>query len=53
MELIAPLSFNHNLSANTILLFAFISGIFFGFFLEKAGFGNAKKLVEQFYFTYV
>jgi uncharacterized membrane protein YedE/YeeE len=51
MELIAPLSFNHNLSANTILLFAFITGIFFGFFLEKAGFGNAKKLVEQFYFT--
>jgi len=51
MELIAPLSFNHGLSANTILLFAFLSGIFFGFFLEKAGFGNAKKLVEQFYFT--
>ncbi|MDQ1266662.1 MAG: uncharacterized protein QG635_1814 [Bacteroidota bacterium] len=32
------------------LVFAFIIGIGFGFFLEKAGFGTAKKLAAQFYF---
>lgn len=33
----------------TSLLVAFVIGIAFGFFLERAGFGSAKKLVSQFY----
>jgi hypothetical protein len=33
------------------LLVAFVIGIGFGFFLERAGFGSAKKLVAQFYLT--
>lgn len=32
------------------LIIAFVIGIAFGFFLEKAGFGNARKLAAQFYF---
>ena len=51
MELIAPLRFNMEISDGTILVFALVIGIMFGFFLERAGFGNARKLVEQFYFT--
>ncbi|MCP4309878.1 MAG: YeeE/YedE family protein [Bacteroidetes bacterium] len=47
----APLSFNMEISQGMILGFAVVTGIIFGFLLEKAGFGNAKKLVEQFYFT--
>ncbi len=31
------------------LLVAFVIGVAFGFFLERAGFGSAKKLVSQFY----
>ena len=31
------------------LIAAFVIGIAFGFFLERAGFGSAKKLVSQFY----
>jgi hypothetical protein len=31
------------------LVVAFLVGIGFGFFLERAGFGSAKKLVSQFY----
>jgi hypothetical protein len=31
------------------LLVAFVIGIGFGFFLERAGFGSARKLVSQFY----
>ena len=31
------------------LVLAFLIGIGFGFFLERAGFGSAKKLVSQFY----
>ena len=31
------------------LVVAFLIGIGFGFFLERAGFGSAKKLVSQFY----
>ena len=30
---------------------AFLIGIGFGFFLERAGFGNARKLMAQFYLT--
>ncbi len=33
------------------LILAVIIGIGFGFFLERAGFGSARKLVAQFYFT--
>lgn len=33
------------------LVVAFIIGIGFGFFLERAGFNSAKKLAAQFYFT--
>jgi len=33
----------------TSLIVAFILGIGFGFFLERAGFGSARKLVGQFY----
>ena len=33
----------------TSLIVAFLIGIGFGFFLERAGFGSAKKLVSQFY----
>lgn len=32
------------------LVVAFVIGIGFGFFLEQAGFGSAKKLTNQFYF---
>jgi hypothetical protein len=33
----------------TSLVVAFLVGIGFGFFLERAGFGSARKLVSQFY----
>ena len=33
------------------LVVAFVIGIGFGFFLERAGFGSARKLTAQFYFT--
>ncbi len=33
------------------LIIAFLIGIAFGFFLERAGFGNARKLAAQFYLT--
>ena len=32
------------------LVVAFVIGIGFGFFLERAGFGSARKLTDQFYF---
>ena len=32
------------------LIVAFVTGIGFGFFLERAGFGNARLLAAQFYF---
>lgn len=35
----------------TSLIVAFLIGIGFGFFLERAGFGSARKLVAQFYLT--
>lgn len=34
---------------DTSLVFAFVIGIGFGFFLERAGFGSATKLAAQFY----
>lgn len=36
---------------NVSLIVAFVIGIGFGFFLERAGFGNARKLAAQFYLT--
>lgn len=33
------------------LVVAFVVGLGFGFFLERAGFGSARKLVAQFYLT--
>ena len=33
------------------LVIAFVIGLGFGFFLERAGFGSAKKLTAQFYLT--
>lgn len=33
------------------LVLAFVIGIAFGFFLEQAGFGSAKKLTSQFYLS--
>jgi len=32
------------------LIYAFLIGIGFGFFLERAGFGSGRKLAAQFYF---
>jgi len=46
----APFQFNFELPEGFLLLFALLTGIAFGMFLEKAGFGNARKLVQQFYF---
>lgn len=37
--------------SETGLILAFVIGIGFGFFLERAGFGSAKILAAQFYFT--
>jgi len=45
----APFQFNYDLSETLLLLFALLTGVAFGMFLEKAGFGNARKLVQQFY----
>ena len=36
---------------NIGLVVAFVVGIGFGFFLERAGLGSARKLAAQFYFT--
>ena len=36
---------------NLSLVVAFLIGIGFGFFLERAGFNSARKLAAQFYFT--
>lgn len=37
--------------AELSLVIAFLIGIGFGFFLERGGLGNARKLAAQFYFT--
>jgi len=38
-------------SPETSLVAGFLIGVGFGFFLERAGFGSARKLVSQFYLT--
>lgn len=45
----APLVLNHVISADYSLWLAVLIGIGMGFFLERAGFGNARKLAAQFY----
>ncbi len=47
--MIAPLFKFGAFGPETSLVVAFIIGIGFGFFLERAGFGSARKLVSQFY----
>jgi len=47
----APFLTTGALSPSYDLLFAILIGIGFGFFLERAGFGSARKLVAQFYLT--
>lgn len=43
--------FKFGLFGNEVsLIVAFVIGIGFGFFLERAGFGSARKLAAQFYF---
>jgi hypothetical protein len=51
MEMTAPLMTSGAISPAYSLLFALLIGIVFGFFLERAGFGSARKLVAQFYLT--
>lgn len=44
--------FKYGLFGESIsLVVAFLVGIGFGFFLERAGFGSSRKLAAQFYFT--
>ncbi|MCM2257038.1 MAG: YeeE/YedE family protein, partial [Vicinamibacteria bacterium] len=45
----APFYENGLFGEGASLLVALLIGIGFGFFLERAGFGSAKKLVSQFY----
>lgn len=51
LELMAPLQFNMTIPEPVLLLFALVTGMVFGMLLEKAGFGNSRKLVQQFYLT--
>lgn len=51
LELMAPLQFNLEIPESLLLLFALVTGMIFGMLLEKAGFGNARKLIQQFYLT--
>jgi hypothetical protein len=51
MEMTAPLLTSGALSPAYSLLIALMIGVGFGFFLERAGFGSARKLVAQFYLT--
>lgn len=49
--MIAPF-FKYGLFGDNIsLVVAFLVGIGFGFFLERAGFGSSRKLAAQFYLT--
>ena len=47
--MMAPLLKYGIFSADTGLIVAFVLGLGFGFALERAGFGSARKLVSQFY----
>ena len=48
--MIAPFFQNGFFGINFSYFLAFIIGISFGFLLEKAGFGNARKIAAEFYF---
>jgi hypothetical protein len=51
MAMTAPF-FKYGLFGDDVsLVVAFITGIGFGFFLERGGFNSARKLAAQFYFT--
>jgi len=45
----APLSAQGLIGDGTGLAVALVIGLFFGFFLERAGFGSSRKLAAQFY----
>jgi uncharacterized protein len=49
MAMMAPFFKYGMFGEETSLALAFLIGIGFGFFLERAGFGSARKLVSQFY----
>jgi uncharacterized protein len=49
MAMMAPFLKYGMFGDETSLVVAFLIGIGFGFFLERAGFGSARKLVSQFY----
>jgi hypothetical protein len=49
MAMMAPLFKYGMFGDEASLVVAFLIGIGFGFFLERAGFGSARKLVSQFY----
>jgi hypothetical protein len=49
MAMIAPFYKLGAFGDETSLIIAFVLGIGFGFFLERAGFGSGKKLAAQFY----
>jgi hypothetical protein len=49
MAMMAPLLKYGVFGEEASLAVAFLIGIGFGFFLERAGFGSARKLVSQFY----
>jgi hypothetical protein len=51
MDMTAPLYKLGLFGDEVSLLLALVIGIGFGFFLERAGFGSARKLVAQFYLT--
>ena len=46
-----PFYINGWIGEEASLVFALVIGVAFGFFLERAGLGSAKKLVAQFYGT--
>jgi len=46
----APIELIFNVQEEISLVMAFVIGIGFGFFLERGGFGNSRKLALQFYF---
>jgi len=47
----APYFPNGLLNENSSLFVALVIGVAFGFFLERGGFGSARKLAAQFYLT--
>ncbi|MGE5341912.1 MAG: YeeE/YedE thiosulfate transporter family protein [Candidatus Omnitrophota bacterium] len=48
--MVAPLELVVDVKEGMSLLLGFVMGIGFGFFLERGGFGNSRKLALQFYF---